>query len=71
MSLHVQAPCGLSLGVVALLLKGKRRFPLPIRRASRLPHAVGGGHRQRQAESQLYFASHVYSFSILFERARL
>jgi hypothetical protein len=30
MGLQVQAPCGLGLGVLALLLKGQRRLPLRV-----------------------------------------
>jgi hypothetical protein len=30
MSLQVQAPCGLGLGILALLLKGQSRLPLRI-----------------------------------------
>jgi hypothetical protein len=36
-SIQVQAPGGLSLSILALLLQGKRRLPLLIERADCLP----------------------------------
>jgi hypothetical protein len=65
MSLQKNAPRGLSLDILPLLLQGKRGLPLALRRLRGLPQADGGSDGQSQADSQSYDPIHLHPLPIL------
>ena len=64
MSLQENAPCGLSLDILSLLLQGQRGLPLALRRRG-LPQADCGSHGQTQADSQSHNPIHSHPLSII------